>query len=147
MNVAEATRLCRLIAACSPAQKFEAETPAVWAGVLERVRLEDATEAVRQVVASSAWVAPADIIARVRDIRRERLETADGLVPNVDPDDPVGYARELAAITRAAGDGDLDVAAYEAGGVTLTGARPLRALGERVERRPLALEGVCRGVA
>ena len=32
MNPSEAVRLCTLISALSPAQKFTDETPAVWAG-------------------------------------------------------------------------------------------------------------------
>lgn len=120
MNIDETTRLCKLIAAACPAQKFEAETPAIWTGFLEGIRLADALAAIKRLGGQMPFIGPSEINAEVRRIRAERL-AVDLPAPNVDPDDVLAWTRELAAIRRAAADGDLDHAAYATSGVALTG--------------------------
>lgn len=51
---------------------------------------------------------------------RNLIAAAEKLTPNVSPDDPKGFAAERRAITRAAADGTLDLAAYEAGRICFT---------------------------
>lgn len=137
MNTEEAKRLIDVIRAAAPAQRFEPETAAVWAAILRDIRLVDALTAVTRVPRRGDWIDPADIVSEVRAIRQARLDAAGAaeINPNVDPDDPRAWAAELAAIRAAIGDGCLDVDAYRRGGLTLTGAAPLRAIGQPDEQR------------
>jgi hypothetical protein len=121
VNIAETARLCKVIAAVAPAQKFDADTPAVWAGILEDVRIEDALAAVKTLGRRERFMAPVDIITEVRTIRTLRLQAVDKATPNVDPNDEGAYRAELAAIRSAVADGSLDVEQYVAGGMCLTG--------------------------
>lgn len=105
MNVAETTKLCRLIAGVAPAQRFEEETPALWAGILADVRLVDAIEAVKRLGGRQPFVAPADIVAEVRTIRARRLDGVDRLAHLADT--PEAW-REL---IRRVADGEVDVPA------------------------------------
>ncbi len=120
MNVTETTQLCKLVRALCPAQRWEDETPVIWAGVLREIRLEDATEAVRKLGATERFIAPSDIAAEVKAIRNARL-AKDLPAPNVDPDDVASWTRELAAIRSAQADGTLDHDAYTSAGLTLSG--------------------------
>ena len=114
MNVTETARLCKVIAAVAPAQKFDADTPAVWAGILEDIRIEDALAAVKTLGRRERFIAPVDIITEVRTIRTLRLQAVDKVTPNVHPDDEGAYRLELAAIRSAVADGTLDVEQYVA---------------------------------
>lgn len=105
MNAQETARLCRAIAGVAPAQRFEDETPALWAGILHDVRLVDALEAVKRLARRQAFIAPADIVAEVRAIRARRLDGVDRLAHLADT--PEAW-REL---IRRVADGDVDVPA------------------------------------
>lgn len=142
MNHVETARLCDVIAGIAPAQAFDEHTPALWQGVLADVRLADALEAVKRLAGERPFIAPADIVGKVAVIRGERLVGSDLVLPNVDPDDVVAFARELAALRVAIADGGFNVESYVDGGWTVTGARPFRALGQPMEGRRLQLEGV-----
>lgn len=87
MNATETARLCAAIAQSAPAQKFDADTPAFWAVLLADVRYEDARQAIVVLLQRQPFVAPADIVAEVRRIRAARLDRADHVLPDVDPDD------------------------------------------------------------
>ncbi len=129
MNATETSKLCRVIASLAPAQKFDDETPAFWSLVLADVTYADASEAVKRLARRIPFIGTADICAEVAVIRKARVqsaEAADELVPNVDPDNAHAFIAERRAIMQAAADGVLDVAAYAAGGVTLTGVEPRR---------------------
>ena len=139
MNPSEAVRLCTLISALSPAQKFTDETPAVWAVVLEDVTLADAMEAVKVLARRQAFIAPADIVPEAKRLRARRLEQVGTPTPNVDPSDAPAYAAEQRALVAAVASGVMDEdgrAVYEAGGRTLSGARAYYALGHRLVERP-----------
>lgn len=105
MNTAETTRLCRAIASLAPSQHLDEETPAIWSVVLAWVRYEDARQAVVAIAARQAYIAPADIVAEVRRARSRRLEHADAVVPDADPDDPAAYLAALRSARRAIADG------------------------------------------
>jgi hypothetical protein len=143
VNTKEVTRLCRVIAAMCPAQRFDTETPATWALILAHIRYTDAQQAVVAIAARERFVSPSDIIAEVRRTRRGRLEAvADTLEPNVDPDEVATYIAEKRALLAAAADGTLDADAYRDGGYTLTGAEPRKAIGaaEEIARPDIVAE-------
>lgn len=103
---------------------------------------QDALQAVAEHFAMSTdWLMPAHVVTRVKAIRRARvaqIDEADGIVPNVDPDDVPAFQAERRAILAAAADGEFDVEAYQAGGFTLTGAPPRRLAGDDFQARELA---------
>lgn len=141
MDIDETTRICRLIAGLIPAQRFEEETPLIWAAVLADVRIEDGFEAVKRLARTHNFIGAKDVLDQVAAIRRARMQAADeadGLVPNVDPDDAAAFLAERRAILAATADGTLNVEAYAAGGWTLTGAPPRRLAGEEFQTRELA---------
>ena len=77
MNDTDLTKLCRYIAALSPAQQWDEFTADVWADVLPRdFTLEECQAAVIEVKRRQPWVDPSDIIAAVRRARRPAEEAA-----------------------------------------------------------------------
>lgn len=139
MNLQETARLCRIIAALSPSQKIDADTPDVWQVVLADVTLSDALEAAKAIAKRQPYIAPADLVNEARRLRTHRLDDVGVPTPNVDPDDAGAYAEELRALTAAVASGQMDRAArarYDAGGMTLTGAQPKYALGSQMRSRP-----------
>lgn len=107
MTPVECVKLARLVKSVAPAQAFDEFTPDVWHALLSSLRFEDAAEAVRRVAQRQAFIAPADIIAEVRALRRGRLDRADAtFVATCDPDDVEEYQRQLAAHRRRMGDDD-----------------------------------------
>lgn len=105
MNATETAHLCRVVSALAPAQKFDDETPAVWHAVLVDIRLPDALEAVKLIARRERFIAPSDIAAEVARLRRERLEHADRVLPDVDPDDVKGWLEARRAGIKALADG------------------------------------------
>lgn len=89
----------------------------------------DAVVRLQQTPRRWPMLMPADVREQALKIREERIKASsiDSVVPNVDPDDPVAYAAEVRALVAAAAAGQLDRAAYERGGWTLSGA-PAQAL-------------------
>lgn len=60
------------------------------------------------------------LAAKVTGWDRHLVAAAEKLIPNVSPDNPGLFAAERRAITRAAADGTLDLAAYAAGNIRYT---------------------------
>jgi hypothetical protein len=131
MNLPEVHRLCRIIGELAPAQKFTEDTPVMWEAVLADVTLADALEALKAIAKRQPFIAPSDICAEVGAMRRARLQhsvDADGLLPNVDPDDVASWAIERRAILAAAAAGVLNPEAYTASGQTLSGVPAMNAV-------------------
>ncbi len=139
MNLEETTRLCRVVAACSPSQRFDEDTPLAWQVLLEDVPMADALEATKALAQRQPYIAPADIRAEAKRLRTKRLDNVGVPTPNVDPDDAKAYAEELRALTAMVASGQMDRAKrdrYEAGGVTVTGCPAHYALGSPMVQRP-----------
>lgn len=109
MNREEAVVLCRMAKAACPQQSFDAYTPDAWAEILKDYRLEDAREALFVVARKQPWVAPAEIIAEVKKIRRKRIDEYGPITPpaDLDPDDVPAYRQWWRDVQRAIADGDL----------------------------------------
>lgn len=107
MNQQEAIALCRVARACCPQQAFDQYTPDAWGELLGDLMFEDAKAGLLEVAKRQPFVAPAEIRAEVRRIRRQRLDAAPPLVPpdELDPDDEVAYRRWLANARRSAASG------------------------------------------
>lgn len=105
MDIRETTKICKAIASIKPAQKFEEETAAIWQAVLADVRYEDARQAIINIAGRNPWIGADDIITEVKAIRRERLEHADRVLPDVDPDDVTAWLAARRAGIRALADG------------------------------------------
>lgn len=106
MTPLEAAALCRFTKAACPQQAIDEYTPDAWHPILEDIRFEDAKEAVIEAAKSSPFVAPAEIRAHVKRIRRERL-LAFGDLPN--PPSELSneqQAKWLANFARAIADGE-----------------------------------------
>jgi hypothetical protein len=82
------------------------------------------------------FMRPFDLTKLIREIRSERIDDVGPMIPNVDPDDAAAFNAETLALRQAAADGTLDADAYRAGGFTLTGAAPRRALSAGVADDP-----------
>ena len=104
MNATETARLCAIIHALCPSQKFDEWTPDAWSMVLEDIPFNDAQGAVRTVYreqgSDAEWVRRIeadDIIREVKRVRVRRLESHPQLIP------PAGLsvAAELAWLKRA----------------------------------------------
>lgn len=86
---------------------------AVWADALQDIRYEDATQAVRDIIANRThqerWTVPGDVIAGVRTIRNARLRTMLGGTEPMPPeelaDDVTAYNNWRRGFNKALGDG------------------------------------------
>lgn len=139
MNLQETARLCRLVAALSPSQRFDEATPDVWVVILEDVTLADGLEAAKVLAKRQPYIAPADLVTEAKRLRVTRLERVGVPTPNVDPDDAKAYAEEQRALTAAVASGAMghdERLQYDRGGYTLTGATPKYALGSEMKSRP-----------
>jgi hypothetical protein len=112
MNRPEAVRLCRLVAACCPAQKLDEFTPQAWGDLLADIRYADAELAVKEVAKRQPFVSPSEIIAEVKRVRARRIDEHPVLPPaDMDPDDEARYREWLAMARRAVADGHAPVVA------------------------------------
>lgn len=130
MNHAEAVTLCRVVAAYCPQQHFDEWTPDSWHDLLGDLRFDDAKEAAADIARSQPFCAPAEIRARVRIIRDQRI--AHTPLPDPPPglgDDEVGYRRWLGEQRRRIADGETPEVAelpqHDVKGL-IEGARPFR---------------------
>jgi len=128
------------VAAAFDNRNVTRETAIVWAEALPDVTLADARAAIKRHYAdSTAYLMPGHVKALVKTVRADRLARVQAPVPNVNPDDSTAYLAEQRAIRDAIAEGSMDemnVKRYEAGGWTLTGARPHYALGSPMVARP-----------
>jgi len=105
MERSEAAKVLTLCAVYDNRTIGEAEV-IEWHKVLNSVRFEDATVAVRQYYAGTRqWVMPSDVLAGVKRLRAERLARITDQVPLSDPDDVVGYLHDLRQARRRMADG------------------------------------------
>lgn len=124
MNATETARICDAISQIKPSQRFDTDTPALWAVILADVRYEDARQAVLNLGGRQQYIDPSDIITEVRRIRDDRIDRTELPVPNASPDDPAAYAAEYRALRLAIADGTLAgdrLDAYRRGEISLTG--------------------------
>jgi hypothetical protein len=85
VNDTDLTKLCRYIAALSPAQQWDEYTVDAWADVLPRdYTLDECRAAVIEVKRRQPWVDPSSIIDQVRRARRP-AEEAEHLRTVLDP--------------------------------------------------------------
>lgn len=130
MNIQETAALCAFVKVLVPAQAFEEGTPAIWHVVLGEVPFEDAKTAALALARTHSFIGPSDVVGQVKVLRKARLDRQLP-APNVDPADALTYLEEERAIRDAVADGamgDDEIADYERGGRTLTGAAPRYAL-------------------
>lgn len=73
MNAQEAITLCRFVKGACPQQAIDEYTPDSWLVLLEPWRFEDCREAAIDIARQQPFVAPAEIIARVKAIRGKRI--------------------------------------------------------------------------
>lgn len=106
MTPIEAIRLCRLVKACCPQQQIDEYTPDAWAVLLDDLRAEDCTEAVKNLARRQPFVAPSEIRSEVTRIRNERVERVKFPEPPSDlPDNPLAYKEWLVSTTRRIANG------------------------------------------
>jgi len=105
MTPLEAVALCRLAKACCPQQQFDEYTADAWGELLGDLRFEDAKQALINVVRVQPFVAPAEIRAEVKRIRRQRIDDYGpvDLPPGLSDED---YQRAFIETTRAVADGN-----------------------------------------
>lgn len=127
MTPDEALKLCRFAKALSPAQAVDEYQPEAWALVLRRWRLVDAMRALEELGAEQEWIHVSHIVARVRRIRRDRVEDFGPLPQpprSLDPDDTRAHQAWLAETTRLIAD-----ETYDAEPVTALPAHDVTSLG------------------
>ena len=73
MNAKEAVTLCRFVKGACPGQAIDEYTPDAWALILADYRFEDCMAAALELVKAEPFVAPAEIIKRVKAIRGKRI--------------------------------------------------------------------------
>lgn len=112
MNATETVKLCAIIHALCPAQKFDEFTADAWAGVLDDIPFNDAQTAVRTIYrtqgSDAEWVRRVeadDIIREVKRVRNKRLAEHPALIP------PPGLSvleeqRWMRRAIKAVGDGE-----------------------------------------
>lgn len=106
MTPTETVQLVAFVSQISPAQKLDEFTADSWHELLDDLPFGDALAAVKRVGRRQPFIAPADIRAEVRVIRRERLDKADSTyVPPPGEQSFSDYQRGLLAHRRAVGDG------------------------------------------
>ena len=101
-----------------------------WMLVLEPLRAQDVVEAAKRIIATrgdgNTWIVPADVIAEVALVRRERIRAVTtGSLPmpprEIDPDDVGPYMAWTKAFNLALGDGmslaDAETVAAHAAGI------------------------------
>lgn len=115
MTPVEAVSLCRVVRAICPQQAMDELTPDAWGLVLEQTRFEDAKEAVVNLGKRQPFIAPSEVVAEVKRIRRDRIAVHPPIAP---PDGltDVEYGAWLRETNRRIGDGEtFEVRALPAG--------------------------------
>lgn len=108
MNQQEAAALLS-VAAAFDNRKPDPDAATAWALALDGLRFTDCRDAiVAHYKATSEWLMPAMVIARVRTVRDARVK-AHGVIatpPDLDPDDTQTYMRWFAIAHEAVANGD-----------------------------------------
>lgn len=89
VNSSEAVKLCRLVRALCPQQRFDSSTPDAWSIVLDDVRYEDAVAAVRIYYRERGndeeWgarrIEADDILREVKRLRNDRITRFGDIAP------------------------------------------------------------------
>jgi hypothetical protein len=102
VTLIETVRLCKMVRAAAPAQKFEEETPDLWHPVLAEFSYQECQDALVIVAREQPFIAPSDLVKVIRQhrragarARRAEIEADPGLVPDASPDDPAAYVAAL----------------------------------------------------
>jgi hypothetical protein len=104
VNANEAIMLCRFVKAACPQQAIDEYTPDAWLILLEPFRYEDCKQAAVELARAEPFVAPAEIIAKVKAIRSKRIQDFGPFDP---PDGITDYHKWLGDTRRAIADGEL----------------------------------------
>lgn len=105
MTPREAVALVAVVRAGCPGMEIVDGMPQLWHEVLSDLRVEDCRQAVVNLVRRSpAYIAPADIRAEVRRIRKDRLDRVPFPIPPSDltPLETIAWGRD---VTRQIADG------------------------------------------
>lgn len=105
MTPSETVVLTRYVAACCPQQAIDDYTPDAWHDLLSDLSAADCRAAVTAVAKRQPFVAPAEIRAEVRRIRRDRLEREIPAPPPELADEPGKYQQVLQASIKRIADG------------------------------------------
>jgi hypothetical protein len=106
MTPTEAVMLTEYVQACCPQQSIGEYTPDAWHDLLGDLSLADCRAAVAEVARRQPFVAPAEIRAEVRRIRRDRIERNPAAAPPPElTDDPAKYREALKGSIRRIADG------------------------------------------
>lgn len=106
MTPSETVALTRYVKACCPQQQIDQYTPDAWFDLLGDLESADCLAAVREVCKRQPFIAPAEIRAEVRRVRRERL--AHEIIPAPPAeltDEPGRYQAALKAEVKRVADG------------------------------------------
>ena len=106
MKPSEAVILTRLVKAACPQQVIDDYTPDAWFDLLGDLSFDDCRAAVVAVGQRQPFIAPAEIRAEVRRVRRDRIDRAIPAAPPAElADNPGRYRAELKAQIRRIADG------------------------------------------
>jgi hypothetical protein len=106
MTPSETVILTRYVAACCPQQAIDDYTPDAWHDLLSDLSAADCRAAVAAVAKRQPFVAPAEIRAEVKRIRRDRLERiVTPALPAELTDEPGRYQAALQADVKRIADG------------------------------------------
>lgn len=131
MRLAEAGKLLAYISAYDN-RSFNESVAGAWHDLLAEYEFEDCRAAVREhFTESSKWLMPADIIRRVKEVRKERLKAIGGLPRTNDVDSQRTDAHQLMKhIAKEVASGRMTRKQYEA---YLAGNRPYEQARKEVE--------------
>jgi hypothetical protein len=106
VNIQETAGILAMISALDGRKAFGEIDAQAWTAVLGDVMFDDAREAVIEHYRESTHpLMPADVLARVKEIRRKRIGNKVAPLPPIEPSNIDGYAEWQKAWYRAIGDG------------------------------------------
>ena len=108
MNAREAAMLCRLAKAMCPQQAIDEATPDAWHLLLDDIPFEDAKAALAEVAKRQPFVAPAEIRAKVRQVRDKRIAEYGPIEVPAHIETESGYREYLGQMRRQIGDGTVE---------------------------------------
>jgi hypothetical protein len=105
MNLAEAEALVELVKSGCPRQKWGANPAEAWHMWLAGVSASDALAAVEALGLELDFISPRDINRKVQEMRSRNLAASVRPTPQVDPDLPQEYQREVARLDQMIASG------------------------------------------